>query len=427
MKKMLIVFIVLILPLSSLMACSGDSEESNADVPEGATEIVLWNLFSGGDADYFKNIVKKFNKSQSDFYVKSIFQTHDDYYTKLITSLSAGKGPDIAVAHEYVLPELISDDLIMNLDELASDADLDWEGFNKNILEATVFDEKHYAVPLDTHALIMFQNNEMLSKAGLLSKDGSIKMKKTPEGFIDMLSTLKEKLPNGKIAFANGSEGTGLYWLWWTYYTQLGAEGILSDDIDDPKYILDKNKAVRAAKYIKQFFEKQLIPKNLKNPTAKFKSGDAAFVATGVWDTGLFSKEKNLDFTPIPVPNTFNQKSTWGGSHTLVIPSQNVDKEVQKGAIKFMDFATKNGAMWAKAGHIPSKTSVVKSDKFKDLPHRKEYAEVADYVHFDDLTKYTRGLKETVTRELDKIWAGKATSEEVFSGLESKVKKLVDE
>ncbi|WP_042222658.1 extracellular solute-binding protein [Oceanobacillus manasiensis] len=426
MKKVIILLVGLIFTAILLGACSENS--SSSEVPEGATEVVLWNPFSGGDGEFFNGLVEKFNGSQSDVFVNSIFQQNDEYYTKLITSLSAGEGPDIAVAHTHVLSELISGDLIIELDEFAAEEELDWDEFNQNILDATVFDGNHYATPMDTHALIMFQNNELLREVNLLNDDGSIKMENTPEGFIEFLTKLKEELPDGKIPFAFGSKGGGLYWLWWSYYSQLGGESMVSEDPDNPEYVLDLEKAIEAANYVKSFYDNELIPLNLASPTSDFESGNAAIVSTGVWDTGLFEKSENLDFSPLPIPNVFEQNGTWGSSHTLVLPtSQNADEEVQKAAVQFMDFITDNGVDWAEAGHIPAKTTVVESEEFKNMPNRTEYAEVADYVNFIDRTTYARGLEDIVARNLDKLWSGEATAEKAFSDLETEVKELIND
>ena len=168
-----------------LVACSQDSEAGGEDVeiPDGYTEIVMWNLFGGGDAEYMQEIVDKYNESQDEFFINNVQQDYDDYYTKLLTSLSAGKGPDIAVSHAHTLPELIDQGLIEELDSLGSEVGVNWDDFNQNILGATIFDDKHYAVPIDTHAHIMYINNDLVGEAGLLNDDGTVKMEETPEGF----------------------------------------------------------------------------------------------------------------------------------------------------------------------------------------------------------------------------------------------------
>ncbi len=444
MKKCLIFSVVLSLTVLMLAACSSsggsgdkasgaDNGETNGKsdvkIPEGATEVVMWNLFGGGDAEYMQEIIDEFNESQSDVYINNVMQDYDEYYTKLLTSVAAGKGPDLAISHTSVLPELISQGLVQELDSLGSEVGVNWDDFNPNILEATVYDEKHYAVPIDTHAQILYLNNKLVGDAGLLDENGNPKIEVTPEGFVNFLTTLKDELPDDKYPLAFSTAGVDSYRLWWSYYTQLGGEHILSEeDMENPEYILDVDKAIEAANYLRGFYyDSEVVPLNLEDFYTEFQSENAAVTSTGVWATGTWETTEDLDFSAMPVPNVFDQKGTWGDSHTFVIPYyQNADPEVQKAAIQFMDFATDKGAIWAKAGHIPAKTKVIESEEYEELPYRSEYAQVANYVNFADHTIYGRGVQDIMVRNLDLVWTGEVTAEQAFKTIEKEIKGLID-
>ncbi|ABO65786.1 Sugar transporter sugar binding protein [Geobacillus thermodenitrificans NG80-2] len=415
---MLIVFL--------LAACSGN-KSSNTKVPEGRTEIVMWNLFGGGDAEYMQEIVDAFNESQDKYFITNVFQEYEEYYTKLLTSIASGKGPDLAIAHSYVIPELVAEGLVTPIDKYASEIGLKWEEFNQNVLEAVIFEDKHYAVPIDTHPEIMFINNKLVREAGLLNDDGTVMMEETPEGFVEFLTKLKEKLPEGKMPFAFSNVGEDPYRIWWALYNQLGGEHIVEGDLEHPKYVLDTEKAIQAAKYIYDLYHThKVIPLNLADFYSDFQTGNAAVMATGVWATGIWEKTDGLEFTPMPFPNMFGQKAAWASSHTFVLPFySNADEEVLKGAVEFMKFATDNGAMWAKAGHIPAKDTVVESKEFKELPYRSDYAQVADYVKVVDKTVHARGIQDIMIRNLDRIWTNEATPEEAFKTIEQEVTELI--
>ncbi|WP_232620979.1 extracellular solute-binding protein, partial [Virgibacillus salexigens] len=92
----------------------------------------MWYLFAGGDAEYMQNIVDEFNASQNEFYVNNIQQEIEEYYTKLITSLGAGKGPDIAISHSHTLPELVDLGILQHLDGYAEEVGVQWDEFNTN-------------------------------------------------------------------------------------------------------------------------------------------------------------------------------------------------------------------------------------------------------------------------------------------------------
>ncbi|MGP4039657.1 extracellular solute-binding protein [Gracilibacillus sp. D59] len=431
MKKGFSGLIGLLLVAMFLAACSDNSGSAGNDVeiPEGATEVVMWNLFGGGDAEYMNDIVTKFNESQDEYFVNNVQQEYDEYYTKLLTSVGSGKGPDIGIAHSHVLPELVSQGLVTNINDYAETVGLNWDEFNQNVLDVTVYDGKNYAVPIDTHPEIMYINNDLVKEAGLLNEDGTPKFEETPEGFVNFLTSLKESLPEDKMAFAFSSTGEDPYRIWWALYNQMGGEHIVSGDLENPTYALDKEKAIKAAKYIYDLYHTHKVtPLDLADFYSDFQSGNAAVMSTGVWATGIWESTEDLNFTPMPFPNMFGQDAAWASSHTFVLPYyEDADEDVQKGAVEFMKFATDNGAMWAKAGHIPAKDTVLESAEFKEMPYRSEYAEVANYVKYVDRTVHARGIQDIVVRNLDKYWAGDATAEEVFSTIEQEVTDLIAE
>ncbi|WP_077596897.1 extracellular solute-binding protein [Oceanobacillus kimchii] len=431
-KNFVVISFILVFAILTTTGCSSVDRlvrGKSADVPEGAIEIKMWNLFAGGDAEFMQTIVDEFNQSQDKYFINNIQQDYDEYYTKLITSLGAGKGPDIAISHSHTLPELVNLGILQPIDHYATEAGVDWTEFNPNILEQTVFDNDHYAIPIDTHPHIMYVNNKALDGAGLINGDGTIKMEETPDGYRDFFGTLKEELPENQFPFAFSTVGMDSYRHWWTFYTQLGGENIVSDDLNNPKYVLDTEKAIEAAAYMHKFwYEDEVIPLNLADFYTDFQSERAATIATGVWSTGIWEGTEDLEFTAMPIPTIFGEKGAWGGSHTFVLPSyEEIDPDVQLGAVAFMDFATDKGAIWAQAGHIPAKDTVVNSTAFTEMPYREDYAEVANYVNFADRNIYYRGINDIMLRNLDRIWSNEVTPEVAFQQIEKEVKELIGE
>lgn len=432
MKRFLTAFIGILLVTFALSACSGDSKtdgDGGKKVPEGRTEVVMWNLFGGGDAEYMEDIVNAYNDSQDVYFVNNVMQEYAEYYTKLLTSIASGKGPDLAIAHSHVLPELVSQGLVTNIDDYASDVGLKWEEYNQNVLDNVVYDGNYYAVPIDTHPEIMYINNDLVKEAGLLNDDGTPMMEETPEGFVEFLTKLKEAMPDGKMAFSFSTAGEDPYRIWWALYNQLGGEHIVDGDLENPDFVLDKAKAIQAAEYIYDLFHThELIPLNLADFYSEFQTGNAAVMSTGVWATGIWETTDGLSFTPMAFPNMFGQDAAWASSHTFVLPYYNkVEEDVQKGAVEFMKYATDNGVMWAKAGHIPSKDTVTDSAEFKEMPYRSDYAEVANYVKFVDKTVHARGIQDIVIRNLDTIWSGDASADDAFDTIEKEITDLISD
>lgn len=422
MKKVMSQFVLLVMVLSLVLSgCSQGNNStskiegasnSGAENPASATQDVIelkyWVPFSGSDGEYMENMVKAFNESQSEIKVEFMNNNWDNYYPKLLSSLAANSAPDVAVAHVSHLAELIPTGKVQPLNELATEAGLDWSTYGKNQESSVIRDGDHIAIPLDTHAVVMYYNKKYLGDAGLLNEDGSIKMEPGAEGFTKMLETLKGSLPADVSPMIIGSNNIFTYWIWYALVHQQGgtyfnAEGQPTIDTPEGKVAIE---------LIKSWIDKGLaLPDIGDNSYDIFKTSKAAVTFTGVWSTGNFESEASLEFAAAPFPLLYDEPAAWGDSHTLIVPKQD-NKDKQVAAVKFADWLAENGAMWAKAGHVPSKPSVLESEEYKALPYRASYAAVMDIVKYmPDSTKLS-AVNDAVLESLVEINYGIKTVED---------------
>lgn len=415
------VLLCLILLCGLMSGCSNLGIASSAD---DKIELEYWTLFGGGDAEFMKEIVQKFNETHPDIHVNYIQLSFDDYYTKLVTGIAAGKAPDIAVSHTSNLPQLVELGIVNDLDSVSKD--VDWDGFNQNVLESTTFDGKHFAIPLDTHPIAFYYNKKLLRDADLLNDQGQPVFEETPEGFVNFLKALKEELPPDVAPMSFPTTGVDSYRLWWSFYHQLGADDVLSDDLSSAD--IDLEKAAIATNYTKDLFYKhQVIPLHISDFYRTFQSGKAATFISGVWTTGIWEDTEGLDFGVIPLPTIFDKQAVWGDSHTLFLPKQEKpDQEKQQAALTFASFVAENGQIWAKAGHIPVKQSVYKKEAFKKLPHRSKYVEAADHVVFPKRSAVNAPVETILNRNLDAVLNGDAPAEKAFKKAEKEIQELLE-
>ena len=73
-------------------------------VAEG--DLSFWSLFTGGDGEWFGQIVDAYNETSPTNPIECITLVWDDYYTKLQTAVATGNGPDTGVSHVSKLYEL---------------------------------------------------------------------------------------------------------------------------------------------------------------------------------------------------------------------------------------------------------------------------------------------------------------------------------
>ncbi|MCJ8014156.1 extracellular solute-binding protein [Paenibacillus sp. KQZ6P-2] len=389
--------------------------------------LSFWTLFSGGDGDNMQAMIDEFNKTHPDIQVKNTKLEWGEYYTKLITAVGNGNGPDVGISHTSRLPDLINQGVVSELDDVAQAAGVDWSSYNSNLLNATVVDGKHYAAPIDTHPFIMYYNKKLLKDAGLLGDDGKPVMEQSADGFVAFLEMLKQKLPSKVTPFALSNTNDDPYRLWWALYSQLGGNDVISDDLK--KAALDADKGAKAADYIQKLYSNGYIKKNDPDFYKNFQSGTAAIMMTGVWATGTWEATKDLEFGAMPIPKIFDQAATWGDSHTIILPvAKKEDPDKAKAAMIFADWLASNGQTWAKAGHIPSKPSVLEKQEFKDLPYRSDYASVADTVKFNKpSTKNWQIRDNALFKYLNEVWTNKMSPADAMTKMQDAIQKVLDE
>lgn len=421
--------LTLLLSVSMILsACSGNSGSADDDAAsDGKVSLSFWTLFDGGDGANMQALVDEFNKTHPNIEVKNTKLAWGEYYTKLVTAVGNGNGPDIGISHSSRLPDLIDQGVVTELDTPAADAGVDWNSYNQNLLSAVTVDDQHYAVPIDTHAFIMYYNKKLLKEAGLLGEDGKPVLEQSADGFVSFLKTLKEKLPAKVTPFALSNNNDDPFRLWWSLYSQLGGNDVISDDLKSAA--IDKEKGIQAADYIQKLYTEGYIKKNDPDFYKNFQSGTAAMTMTGVWTTGTWESTKDFEFGAMPIPKFYDQEATWGDSHTIILPlTQDEDEAKRKAAMIFADWVADNGQVWAKAGHIPSKPSVLEKQEFKDMPYRSDYSEVASVVKFSKKSTKTAQIREEVDfKFLNEVWVNKMTPADAMNNMEAGIQKILSE
>lgn len=409
---------------------TGNQGNGSASNDGGGEKVTLsfWTLFSGGDGENMQAMIDAFNKEHPNIQVKNTKLEWGEYYTKLITAVGNGNGPDVGISHISRLPDLIDQGVVSELDDVADEAGVDWATFNQNILEASIVDGAHYAVPIDTHPFIMYYNKKLLKEAGLLDDEGKPIMEQSADGFVTFLTTLKEKLPQKVTPFAMSNANDDPFRLWWALYSQLGGNDVVSDDLNSAQ--IDTDKAVKAAQYVQDLFHKHKVIK-LNDPDfyKNFQSGTAAIMMTGVWATGTWESTKDLEFGAMPIPKVFDLEATWGDSHTVILPvTKKEDPAKRKAAITFANWLADNGQVWAKAGHIPSKPSVFEKQEFKDLPYRSDYVSVASTVKFNKPSTKNWQIRDlAMFKYLNEVWANKLSPADGIAKMSDEVQKVLSE
>jgi multiple sugar transport system substrate-binding protein len=360
-----------ILALVAVLLFAGTSlGAQNAGKPK---EITFWSLFTGGDGEFFDAMVKAFNASQNEIVMKTDTVKYDNYYTKLTAALAAKTAPDVVVIHQHQLINYVPNGVLLPLDGYLKKAGIDMSTFEAAPLSACKFDGKIYSVPMDVHPFILYYNKDLFAKAGI---------KKVPATLPELFAAAKaiqDKTGAIGIAADNTTATYKAYTLTRMFMTFLMQQGVATLDAGNTKANFNNAAGVKAYQAISDMMNKNsLTPKGLDydSSVVDFKLGKAGFHFNGVWVTGAFEEQKDLNFGAVQIPAFFGKNASFAGSHTFAVPVQSkVDEQTILAVMKFIDWMTNHGEMWAKAGHIPTRKTVISKAEFKSLPHRGEYAD----------------------------------------------------
>ena len=174
MKKRLAMLLAGVMLTGSLLTgCGGDSSASdtNSDAKKEASnsdetgelegDITFWHSFTQGPRlETIQKAADKFMEENPKVNIKIETFSWNDFYTKWTTGLASGNVPDMSTALVGQVAEMIDSDAIIPLNDLIDDIGRD--KFQENALNELTVDGNNYAVPLYSHAMVMWVRKDLL-------------------------------------------------------------------------------------------------------------------------------------------------------------------------------------------------------------------------------------------------------------------------
>ncbi len=418
-------------------AAVGAAGVAVASLPLGLRNVVdaastqtinYWNLFGGGDGARMVQLEKMFSKSHPTINLKSTTLAWGlPYYTKLTTSTVAGQGPDVAILHITRLPAFAPPGLLEPLDTgLLAQYGITANKFLPEIWKKGQYNGQQFAIPLDTHPLVMYYNTDICRKAGLLGSDGKLKPLAGPAAVLDAFK--KAQKVTGKYGLALDTADVMPWRVFYALYSQMGGKVLSSDG---KSIVLDDAKAAKVLSFMAELTQTSKVSganSDYPGSVALFSSGKAGFLWNGDWEVTTFQTQK-LPFDMTLFPNIFGGLQTQADSHSFVIPRQrSLDKGKLAASLMFISNTLKNSVVWAEGGHIPAYLPVADSAAYKNLSPQSHYAAEAAHVTYDPAAWYS-GSASTMETDagaaFQAVMQGHLTPAKAISQFRSDVQKLI--
>jgi multiple sugar transport system substrate-binding protein len=357
-----------------------------------AQEIVeWWDFLGGGDGVRMKQLIDEFNAEHAG--VIQINATTLDwgipFYTKVQTSAAVGEGPDVMTYHASRIPLAVSQQTLAAItpEDLAA-MGLSPDSFAASTWDAVNVDGATYAIPFDTHPIVLYYNKDMLDAAGLLGPDGLPQNLNGLENFNAALQALVDNGAEYGIAQVTADGGFAFRTIYSLLCQQGGAIG------GDGNWFPDDSpeKLTNAVQVIADWVAAGYNPSYTDYPStvALFTSGASPFMINGVWEVPTMSdahaRGELFEWGAIELPVLFDRPCTYADSHAFAIPNnagQEVTPEKHAAVLEVIGWMAENSLFWATAGHIPANAAVTASAEYQAMQPQATYATLVPNMVFD--------------------------------------------
>jgi multiple sugar transport system substrate-binding protein len=350
-------------------------------------DLKLWNGFTGGDGDIFKQLVTRFNGEHSNIAVAVTTYQWEDYYAKLPGAVSSGSGPDIAVMHMDQLATFAARSVITELDDVANALGLSEGDFAPTVWQGGLYNEKRYGIPLDMHPLGLYYNKALMQKAGLDPN----KPPTTRDEYTAALTELKKSGIQGfwvsPFQFTGGM----------TFYSLLHQWGGSVFDQEGAKATFNSDPAVEACTWLIDMIKQGHSPANVGQDAdyLALKSGKNAFNWNGIWQINDLKKSPQIQWGVAPLPQIGSKPAAWANSHNFTIVKQRRNDANKVAASKvFINWLSEHSLDWAKGGQVPARKQVRDDAGFKALTEVASLAPELEYAAFPPASP---GIGEVLT------------------------------
>ncbi|WP_165372733.1 ABC transporter substrate-binding protein [Pengzhenrongella frigida] len=327
-----------------LSGCAGSSESADEGTSAGPVTLEYWSWATNVD-----QVVEGWNQEHPDIQVKVVEAAGaDDMVAKLLASVRAGEGPDMAQAEFQKLPSLVVSDVAL---DLSTYADQFSGEYSKGTMSLVTVGDGVFAVPQDVAPMVFMYRRDLFEQYGL-------QVPTTWDEYAALAKQVKEVAPTAFLGgypddastFAAYTQPLGATW-WST-----GGES-WNVGIDGPE-------SQRVAKFWQPLVEDGLVDTtHFFTPEWGTKMNDGTLLSwtVGTWGPGAAisvapDTAGAWAIAPMPSWDGESQVGLMGGSSVMVTKNSDHPQE----AVEFLTWLNTSSAgtagMIEKGGLFPAST-----------------------------------------------------------------------
>jgi multiple sugar transport system substrate-binding protein len=251
--------------------------------------------------------------------------------------------------------------------------------------QAGVVGGVRYALPLDCHPLGLYYNTRLFREAGI---------EHPPTTGEEFEADARRLTDPAKKQW--GFVITDFHLIGSTMFAQFGG-GLMSPDLSRSE--LDSQASLRAVDTMIDWVrDGRICPKaDPGGSWTEFQTGKAAMAMQGIWMFDSVEHQAGLEYAAAPVPQFGPAKAVWASSHCLCMPAA-LPNDRKLAAWTFIKYLSDNSILWARAGQVAIRKSILNSADFQSLRIQREFAKELPYVVYEPFSvsvNQTAGFADT--------------------------------
>lgn len=338
-----------------------------------------------GECGIVTALTNRFNAQQPGIVVQPQIIEHRSYYNQMGARIINRDVPAVVVLHASVLNDFVKRGLVEPLDAGFAQVGIDPRDFTPQAARAVQVQGRHYALPFDTHSWLWHVNLNLLRQAGLVQPDGRAVVPRSEAELLAQARRFKATTGKPYLILLTVNDAPAFLRTLITLVHQQG--GTLFPH--DPLHIDLTSPAVRrAVELLRTLYREGLASQGHDYAAGiqAFVAGQGAIMVNGTWLLGDLDKEAAEPGRPLsggydamPFPALYDRPGVWADNHVLaMLKGGTRTPEQRRAALQFLKFMYAEGGAWARTGQLPTRRSVIASEGFTALPHRREIAPLAD-------------------------------------------------
>lgn len=349
-------------------------------------EITYVHGFTASDRSIKEELIKRFNAAHPNIVVKGQAVPWGTTWQQLPSLVSAGRAADVLTVTEDVIGNFMARGVFSEITPAeVTAAGIKPADYYPALWKGSEYNGKQYGVPFSQVAMVMFYNQDLLTKSGVSAAPA------TRQQFLDAAqkcTTDRAGKRPGQASFdaknlatygANVNTG-GIGWFL-AYGILRSNGGNVADAKGEPAF--NTPEARETLQFMSDLVNRYNVSRSgltEESAIADFRAGRACFNFTGAWQNTQYKGIKEFKYGIAAVPQLGTKRPAfWAAFQAFMMPKQraNYDKNKRAAALEFARWMTlpEQSLYWtAASGALPILPAVARS---KEYQSGSEFAKVA--------------------------------------------------